>query len=107
MDSGKPELKELSEGRLGSIIFLLRLGGIPFKMRNLSTKYAIYMATGIICNCTTFLAFFADVYVHWDNLGRAMTNLRMFIPASDVLWLYACCRCARTVTSTVRASRLE
>jgi hypothetical protein len=107
MDSGKPKQKELSEGRFGSIIFLLRLGGIPFKMRHLSIKYAIYMTTGIICNFTTFLGLFADVYVQWDNLGRAMANLRVLITASDVLWLYACCRCARTVTSTVKASCFE
>jgi hypothetical protein len=92
MDSGKPKQKELSEGRFGSIIFFLRLGGIPFKMRNLSTKYAIYMNTGIICSCASILGLFADVYVHWDNLGRAMTNLRVLIPATDLFWLYTCCR---------------
>jgi hypothetical protein len=92
MDIGEPKLKELSEGRFGWIIFFLRLGGIPFKMRKLSAIYAIYMTTVIICSCTTVLGLFADVYVHWDDLGRAMTNMRLLIPVTDALWIYTCCR---------------
>jgi hypothetical protein len=65
------------------------------------------MTTGIICSCASILGLFADVCVHWDNLGRAMTNLRVLIPAMDLLWLYTCCRYARTVTMTVTASRFE
>jgi hypothetical protein len=107
MDSGKPKLKEIWKDRFGSIIFLLRLGGIPFKMKNLSTKYSIYMTTGIICSCALIVGMFADVYVHWDNLGRAMTNLRVLIPTTDIFWLYTCCRWVRTVANTVRASRYD
>jgi hypothetical protein len=92
MDSGKPKLKEVSDDRFGSIIFFLRLGVIPFKMRNLSTKYAIYMTTGIICSCVSIPGLFADVYVHWDDLGRAMRNLRLLFTGTDLLWLYICCR---------------
>jgi hypothetical protein len=92
MDSGLPKLKELSEKRFGSIIFFLRLGGIPFKMRKLSTIYAIYMTTAIICSCTTVLGLFAELYLHWDDLGRAMTDMRLLIPFTDILWLFTCCR---------------
>jgi len=101
MDSGEPKLKELSEDRFGPIIFLLRLGGIPFKMRKLSTIYAIYMTTAIICTFTGFLGLFADLYVHWDNLGYAMTNMRVLITITDILWLLTCCRYVRTVAITV------
>jgi hypothetical protein len=104
MDSGEPKLKELSEGRFGWIIFFLRLGGIPFKMRKLSTLYAIYMTTAIICSCITFLGMFADLYVHWDDLGRAMTNMRVLIPITGVLGIYTCCRYVRTVAVTVAVS---
>jgi len=107
MASGEPKLKELLEGRFGSIIFILRLGGIPFKMRKLSTIYAIYMTTTIVCSCSTFLGLFADLYVHWDDLGRAMTNMRLLIPVTDALWVYTCCRYVRTVAVTVTVSRFE
>jgi hypothetical protein len=107
MDSGEPKLKELSEERFGSIIFFLRLGGIPFKTRKLSTIYAIYMTTAIICSFTVFLGFFADLYVHLDDLGYAMTNMRLLISMTDVLWLLTCCRYVRTVAITVIVSRFE
>jgi len=101
MDSVGPKLNKLSESRFDSIIFLLRLAGIPFKMRNPSTIYAIYMTTVIICTCTTFLGLFADVYVHWDDLGRAMTTLRALIPFMDLLWMYTYCRYVITETIIV------
>jgi hypothetical protein len=105
MDSGKPKIKELSEGRFDSIIFFLRLGGISFKMRNLSTVYATYMTIVIISTCTTFVGLFADLYVHWDDLGRTMTNMRVLFPATDALWLYTSCRYVRTLTVIVTVSR--
>jgi hypothetical protein len=107
MDSGEPKLKKLSEDRFRSIIFILRLGAIPFKMKKLSSIYAIYMTTVIVCSCTTFLGMFVDLYVHWDDLGPAMTNMRLLIPATDVLWIYTCCRYVRTVAVTVTVSRFE
>jgi hypothetical protein len=107
MDSGEPKLKELSKGRFGLIIFLLRLGGIPFQMRELSTKYAIYMNTVIIFSYSTVLGMFADLYVNWNDLGRAMTNMRVLIPVTDMLWMYSCCRYVRKDSITVRISRFE
>jgi hypothetical protein len=107
MKSGEHKLKKMLEHRFDSIIFFLRLGGIPFKMRKLSNIYAIYMTAIIICSGTTFIGMLADVYVHWDDLGRAMTTMRAVIPLTDVLWLYTCCRYVRTVTMTVKASRFE
>jgi hypothetical protein len=107
MESGEPKLKKLSKSRFGSIIFLLRFGGIPFKMRKVPTIYAIYMRTVIICSCATILGMLADVYVYWDHLGRAMTNIRVLIPFADALWIYVYCRYVRTVAITVTESSFE
>jgi len=49
MENEVPEVKGLSNSRFGSIIFLLRLVGIPFKLKNMSTFYAIYMITIATC----------------------------------------------------------
>jgi hypothetical protein len=92
MDNEVPKVKELSNSRFGSIIFLLRLGGIPFKMKKMSTLYAIYMITVISCACTTFVGMFADVYIHRDDLGHVMTNIRVWIGFTNSLWLFFCCR---------------
>jgi len=85
MDNEVPEVKRLSNSRFGSIIFLLRLAGIPFKMKNMPTLYAIYMITVISCTCTTFVGMFVDVYIHRDDLGHVMTNIRVSIVLTNVL----------------------
>jgi hypothetical protein len=92
-----PKVKGLSNSRFGSVIFLLRMAGIPFKMKKMSTIYAVYMITVTICSCSTFIGMFVDVYIHKDELGRAMTNLRVSIPYTNLLFIYFYCRYVRTL----------
>jgi hypothetical protein len=92
MDNELPKVKEVSNDRFRSIIFLLRLAGIPFKMKKMSTIYAIYMITAISCSCTTFVGMFVDVYIHRDGLLHAMSNIRAAIGVTNSLWLLFYCR---------------
>jgi len=92
MDNEVPEVKGLSNSRFGLIIFLLRLAGIPFKMKNMSTLYAIYMIITISSTCITFVGMCVDVYVNRDLLGHAMTNIRASIALLNVLWIFSYCR---------------
>ena len=92
MDNEVREVKGMSNSRFGSIIFLLRLAGIPLKMKKMSTLYAIYMITVISCSCTTFVGMFVDVYIHRNDLGHVMTNIRVSIGFSNALCIYFYCR---------------
>ena len=92
MESEESEVKGLSESRFSSIIFFLRLAGIPLKMKKMSITYAIYMITVNFCACCTVLGMFVDVYVHRDDLGHVMTSIRALFPVVDVVWLYFSCR---------------
>jgi len=92
MDNEVPQVKGLSYSRFGSIIFLLRVAGIPLKMKKMSTLYAIYMITAISCTCTTFVGMIVDVYIHRDDLGHVMTNIRASIWFTNVLWMLFYCR---------------
>jgi hypothetical protein len=92
MDNEVPQVNELSNSRFGSIIFNLRLAGIPFKMKKISTLYAIYMVTAISCTCITFVGMIIDVYIHWDDLGHAMTSFRITIVFTSILWMFFYCR---------------
>jgi len=105
MESKEIKIKNLSESRFGLVISLFRLGGIPFKMKEISTTYAIYMHTLIICGCTTYLGVLVEMYIHRDELGRAMTNMRVLIPMTDVIWIYTYCRYVRTLEITVIATQ--
>jgi hypothetical protein len=92
MDKEQPEVKGLSNSRFASIIFLLRLAGIPFKMKNMSTLYAIYMIISISSTSTTFVGMFVDVYIHRNDVGHVMTNFRVLITLMNVLWILSYCR---------------
>ena len=92
MNRQEPKLKELSKSRFGSMIFLLRMSGIPFKSKELSTMHSVYMITVITCGCSTFMAMFVDVYIHLDNLGRAMKTMRALISLTNVMWTLSYCR---------------
>jgi hypothetical protein len=92
MDNEVPQVKGLSNSRFGSIIFFLRLAGIPIKMKNMSTLYTIYMIKVISCTCTTFIGMFVDVYIHRGDLGHVMTNIRVLIGFTKVLWILFYCR---------------
>ena len=89
MNSEEPKLKGLSEGRFGSLIFLFRMAGIPVKMKKVSTIYAVYMITVTLCICSMFIGMFIDVFINWDELGRAMTTARVLIPLTNVIWMYS------------------
>jgi len=92
MNKKETKLNGLSESRFRSMIFLLRLAEIPFRMKKLSTIYAIYMITVIICASTTCLGMFGDVYVHRDDLGRAMATTRVLISFTNIMWIFLICR---------------
>jgi hypothetical protein len=92
MQSQDRKIKSLSGLRFGSIIFLLRIGGIPFQMKKISSVYAVYMATLIFSSFTTYVGMLFDVYVHWDNFGRTVTTLHVLIPLTNIMWLYTYCR---------------
>ena len=100
-----PKLKVLSTSRFGSIIFLLRMAGIPFKMKKISTVYAIYMITVIMCSCSNFIGMFVDVYIHREELGHTMTNLRVSIPYTNLLFIYFYCRYVRTLVLPFKCQR--
>ena len=92
MNTEEPKLKEVSEGRFGSMIFLLRMAGIPVKTKKVSTIYTVYMVTVIVCTYSTFIGMFVDVYLHWDDLGRAMKTLSVLIPFTNIIWIFSYCR---------------
>jgi hypothetical protein len=92
MNTKGTNLKGLSKSRLGPIIFLFKMAGIPIQMKKISTIYAVYMITVIICGFSTYIGMFVDVYIHRDDLGRAMTSMRLLIPFTNVIWTYLYCR---------------
>jgi len=92
MNRQEPKLKGLSEFRFGSMIFFFRFAGISLKKKRISAIYTVYMVIAIICSCITFIGMFVDVYIHWDDLGRAMKTMRVLIPFTNGMWIFLNCR---------------
>ena len=92
METEGTKVEGLSEIRFSWIIFFLRLAGIPFKMKKLSTVYLIYMTTLNICTCSMFLGMFFDVYIHRNDLGHVMTTIRLLTGITNIIWIYFSCR---------------
>jgi hypothetical protein len=92
MNTAETKVQGLSDNRFTSIIFLFRLAGIPVKMKKISSIYAAYMITAIICSSSTFIGVFADVNSRWDDLGQAMTSIRALFTFTDIMWIFSYCR---------------
>jgi len=92
MNTGETKLSGLFDIRFASIIFLFRLAGIPVKVKKISTIYAVYTITMIICYFSTLIGMFADVYVHREDLGRVMTTMRVLISFTNFTWIFSNCR---------------
>jgi hypothetical protein len=92
MNTKESKQKGLSEIRFGLMIFFFRMAGIPLKMKKVSTIYAVYMTTVALCYCSMFIGMIFDVYIHWGDLGRAMTTVRVLFPLVNVMWIFSYCR---------------
>jgi hypothetical protein len=106
MENEVTKIRSLKERRFDSIIFLLRLAGIPLQMKKVSTIYAVYMRTVIICASTTYLGTFVDVYVHRHDLGHVMTTMRVLISVTDIMWIYIYCRYVRTLATALYGTQV-
>jgi hypothetical protein len=92
MEREETKVMGLSEFRFSRIIFFLRLAGIPFKMKKLSTLYSVYMITVTVCTYSTLIGMFVDAYIHRDDLAHVMTNLRILTGMTSLVWIYFSCR---------------
>jgi hypothetical protein len=89
MNRQETKLKGLSEIRFRSMIFLLSMAGIPLKMKKIKPIYTVYMVTVTVCSYSTFIGVSVDAYIHRDDLGRAMTTIRVLLSFMNVIWIFS------------------
>jgi hypothetical protein len=92
MEREETKVKGLSEIRFSWIIFFLRVAGIPFKMKKMSTVYVIYIINAIISTFSMLLGMFVEVYIYRDDLSHVISNIRPLFGISGLVWLYISCR---------------
>jgi hypothetical protein len=90
--ANKKQTETQAENYFNVIVFFFRFAGVPFNMKQISIIYHIYILATVISSCTTFVGMLADVYLHIDDVGHVVTNMRVLISLMDVLFIYFYCR---------------
>jgi hypothetical protein len=88
MDTDISHAKDLSERRFRTLFFVLRLGGVPFNMKNVSIVHAIYNGVLVVCFCVTYFSVIMGFTVRNQNLEETMNNVRTVYGFGLVTWMY-------------------
>jgi hypothetical protein len=79
---------ERSESRFKTLLFVLRLGGIPLNMKSVSAVNTVYSATIIACYYSTMLCLYMDTFAHRHHLVQAMKKLRVIMGMQGCVWMH-------------------
>ena len=78
----------LYDSRFKIILFIFRLGGVPFNLKSVSRIYTVYSATIILCFYITTVSLFMDTFVHRGQLVYAMKKLRVVVLTTILVWMH-------------------
>jgi hypothetical protein len=92
MDTDISQARDMSERRFRTLFFLMRLGGVPFNMKNISTVHAIYNGVVVLCMYVTFFSVIMDTIVSRQNLEETMNNVRVVYGFGVITWMYSSVR---------------
>jgi hypothetical protein len=88
MDTDISHVKDLSERRFRILFFAMRLGGVPFHMKNISTLHATYNVVTVVCFCVTYFSVIMGITVMSQNLEETMNNVRLAYVFIFITWMY-------------------
>ena len=74
--------------RYKTVLYFLRLAGIPLHIRPLSKVQTLYNTVCVLCYYSTFICAFMDTYVHRYDLVQAMKKIRVFFAMSVAVWVH-------------------
>jgi len=69
-------------------LFLMRLGGVPVGMRNVSKLNTLYNVILAVCFYSTYLSVIIDSAVKRDDIVESMKNVRMIFGMAVVAWMH-------------------
>jgi hypothetical protein len=88
MDVDKLHKNDLTKSRFGTLLFMLRLGGIAVDMKQQPTAYIVYSVYLVSSYYTTYFALFLDYLQKKDNLAESMKNFRILIAMGFISWIH-------------------
>jgi hypothetical protein len=78
----------LNQNRFKTLLYFLRLGGIPLQIKSLSKVNRLYKTVCVVCYYSSFTCAFMDTFVHRYDLTEAMKKVRVFFAMSLVAWMH-------------------
>jgi hypothetical protein len=87
MDTDISHAEDLSERRFRTLFFVLRLGGVPCNMKNISIINDIYNGVAVVCICVTYFSVIMDTIVSRHNLGETMNSVRLAYAFGLTVWM--------------------
>jgi hypothetical protein len=88
MDVHKSHKNHTTESRFGTLLFLLRMGGIAVNMKTQPTTHIVYNVCLVLCYYVTFLSVFLDYLQKTDNLKESMKNVRLLFAMGYISWIH-------------------
>jgi hypothetical protein len=78
----------LTERRFGTLLFVLRMGGIAANMKTRPISHFVYNVYLVLCYYVTYLSVFMDYLQKTDDLEESMKNVRMLFGMGFVSWIH-------------------
>jgi len=68
-------------------LFLVRLGGVPVEMRNVSKLNSLYNVILAVCYYITYLSVMINYAIKKEDMAESMKNVRMIFGMAVVGWI--------------------
>jgi hypothetical protein len=88
MDVDESHKDDLTKSRFGTILFMLRMGGIAVNMQPQPTAHIVYNVYLVWSYYFTYFSVFMDYLQKRDNLEESMKNVRLLFAMGFVSWIH-------------------
>jgi hypothetical protein len=88
MDLDESHKDDLTKRRFGTLLFMLRMGGIAVDMQPQTTAHIVYNAYLVLSYYLTYFSVFMDYLQKRDNFEESMKSLRMLFAMGFISWIH-------------------
>jgi hypothetical protein len=88
MDVHKTHKNHTTENRFGTLLLLLRMGGVAVSMKKRPQAHVIYDVCLVLCYYVTFLCVFMDYLQKTEDLKESMKNVRILFAMVYISWIH-------------------
>lgn len=88
MDVDESHKDDLTKSRFGTLLFMLRMGGVAAHMQPQPRAHFVYNVYLVLSYYLTCISTFMDYLQKWNNFEESMKNLRLLFSMAFVSWIH-------------------